>query len=282
MKASEFLKLYERGEKDFSKVDLKNVKLEHREFVDIILKGANLHAASLFGSTISSSTASPADLSDLILTRTDTRSLTLNNVDLTNSRLFGNEFYDSYLEKVIFRNATIKQVDFTGAEMYSVDFTDARLIKVQGIQLASLTQDTLKVKEEEFRCGYCKLMVPLPYGAGTAHRNHCPGCGYSKHVDERKGYRNSDCGSLMEPIALTLKKGGEISLVHQCLGCETVDRNRITADDNNHMLFKVYQSSFNLDQTIIQRLEEQGTHIIGPEKQYFVKKVLLIDKEDSP
>lgn len=36
----------------------------------------------------------------------------------------------------------------------------------------------------------------------------------------------------MEPIGLTLKKDGEIMIVHKCLGCGKLSPNRIAGDDN--------------------------------------------------
>ena len=47
--------------------------------------------------------------------------------------------------------------------------------------------------------------------AGTQHRNHCPACLWSRHVDDRPGDRAmlDDCGSGMEPIAITVRGKGE-------------------------------------------------------------------------
>lgn len=46
---------------------------------------------------------------------------------------------------------------------------------------------------ETFKCKVCNRLV-VPQGAGTDHRNHCPNCLTSLHVDIEPGDRVSDCG----------------------------------------------------------------------------------------
>ena len=48
-----------------------------------------------------------------------------------------------------------------------------------------------------FTCKVCNREV-IPEGAGTDHRNHCPNCLTSLHVDVEPGDRASDCGGLKE------------------------------------------------------------------------------------
>ena len=87
-------------------------------------------------------------------------------------------------------------------------------------------------RTETFRCGNCRLDVSM-HAPGTAHRNHCPTCLWSRHVDDdTPGDRASDCCSLMEPIGITVRGGGEWVLVHRCTGCDEVHLNRTAADDN--------------------------------------------------
>ena len=38
--------------------------------------------------------------------------------------------------------------------------------------------------------------------AGTQHRNHCPNCLTSLHLDNEPGDRAADCGGQMEPVAV--------------------------------------------------------------------------------
>ena len=46
---------------------------------------------------------------------------------------------------------------------------------------------------EVFTCKNCGRVV-VPEGAGSTHRNHCPNCLCSLHVDEEPGDRASSCG----------------------------------------------------------------------------------------
>ena len=93
-------------------------------------------------------------------------------------------------------------------------------------------------RTESFRCGHCKLDVPDD-AFGTAHRNHCPNCLWSRHVDVSPGDRASECCSLMEPIGITVRGGGEWVLVHRCAGCEEVNLNRSAGDDNPLALLRL-------------------------------------------
>jgi hypothetical protein len=86
--------------------------------------------------------------------------------------------------------------------------------------------------QESFKCGHCRAFIG-PTIAGGRHRNHCPLCLYSRHVDRgRPGDRACDCRSLMEPVGLTTRRNGEQVLVHRCLGCEAERVCRVAADDN--------------------------------------------------
>ena len=57
-------------------------------------------------------------------------------------------------------------------------------------------------KTEDFICENCGAVV-----VGNGYTNHCPACLYSKHVDRSPGDRAADCGGLMEPVAVALKRG---------------------------------------------------------------------------
>ena len=54
---------------------------------------------------------------------------------------------------------------------------------------------------DTFTCKVCGR-VCTPQNAGSDHRNHCPNCLSSLHVDEDPGDRVSDCGGIMEPVAV--------------------------------------------------------------------------------
>lgn len=90
--------------------------------------------------------------------------------------------------------------------------------------------------DQAFKCGHCRQFIGAPLMGGR-HRNHCPNCLYSKHVDGKMpGDRKSECRSLMEPIGLFSRRNGEEVLIHRCLGCGKHDPNRVAADDNPVLL----------------------------------------------
>ncbi len=90
-----------------------------------------------------------------------------------------------------------------------------------------------------FRCRRCGLDVPVQ-ALGTAHRNHCPTCLWSRHLDDdAPGDRAAECSSLMEPIAIAVRGDGEWVLVHRCTGCDELHLNRIAGDDNPLMLVRL-------------------------------------------
>lgn len=85
---------------------------------------------------------------------------------------------------------------------------------------------------EAFKCLRCRAFVGAPMSGGK-HRNHCPLCLCSRHVDaKRPGDRASNCRSLMAPVARFDRRDGEPVLVHRCLGCGQQRHNRLAADDN--------------------------------------------------
>lgn len=91
---------------------------------------------------------------------------------------------------------------------------------------------------EFFRCIRCKRSVDT-LSFGTQHRNHCPNCLWSRHLDNTPGDRESDCRSAMEPIAVTVRPGGEWAIIHRCRSCALLRENRIAGDDNIVMLMSL-------------------------------------------
>lgn len=84
---------------------------------------------------------------------------------------------------------------------------------------------------DPFTCKVCARPV-LPEGAGSEHRNHCPYCLYSVHLDNAPGDRSSDCHGKMEPIGVWVRKNGEWAIIHRCTVCGKLSSNRVAADDN--------------------------------------------------
>jgi hypothetical protein len=92
---------------------------------------------------------------------------------------------------------------------------------------------------DSFRCRRCRLDVSFT-APGTQHRNHCPNCLWSRHVDDDvPGDRAADCSGSMEPIGISVRDDGEWALVHRCTACATVHVNRIAGDDNPLMLMRL-------------------------------------------
>ena len=54
---------------------------------------------------------------------------------------------------------------------------------------------------DSFTCRVCGRLV-VSAGAGSGHRNHCPNCLSSLHLDIEPGDRAADCGGVMDPVAV--------------------------------------------------------------------------------
>ncbi len=116
---------------------------------------------------------------------------------------------------------------------------------------------------ELVRCKVCVWEV-IPEGAGTGHRNHCPNCLTSLHVDNRPGDRASDCGGHMEPVAIWVKKNGEWAIIHRCKQCGKLNANRIAADDNPIKLMSIAMKPLAEPPFPIERMEEMA-RLMGAE-----------------
>ena len=91
---------------------------------------------------------------------------------------------------------------------------------------------------ETFTCKVCGRLV-VPVGAGSEHRNHCPNCLSSLHLDDQPGDRAADCGGIMEPVAVWVRRSGEWAIIHRCRRCGALHSNRIAADDNPAKLMSI-------------------------------------------
>ena len=108
---------------------------------------------------------------------------------------------------------------------------------------------------EIFTCKVCGREI-IPYGAGSGHRNHCPNCLSSLHVDDEPGDRAADCGGIMEPIGVWVRKSGEWAIIHRCRRCGTLHSNRAAADDNPMKLMSIALKPLTLPPFPIERIEE--------------------------
>ncbi|MDC7246085.1 MAG: RNHCP domain-containing protein [Sphaerochaetaceae bacterium] len=84
---------------------------------------------------------------------------------------------------------------------------------------------------DDFICLHCGYPVSSR-AWGTKHRNHCPNCLWSRHVDIKPGDRACLCRGEMEPIALWEGVDGELKVLHRCRTCGTIKANRVAGDDN--------------------------------------------------
>ena len=115
--------------------------------------------------------------------------------------------------------------------------------------------------DETFVCRVCGRTV-VPESAGSGHRNHCPNCLCSRHLDIEPGDRASDCGGVMEPIAVWVRKNGEWAIVHRCRVCGALSSNRVAADDNPMKLMSIAMKPLSSPPFPLERIEEM-TRLMG-------------------
>jgi hypothetical protein len=93
--------------------------------------------------------------------------------------------------------------------------------------------------DQAFRCRKCQQFIGAP-ASGGRHRNHCPNCLHSLHVDQKHpGDRRSECHSLMRPRGMIERRNGEQMIMHECLGCGKTQPTRVAADDNPLLLMRL-------------------------------------------
>lgn len=125
----------------------------------------------------------------------------------------------------------------------------------------------MNINQPGFECIHCGTWIPVHSYMGTSHRNHCPFCLWSLHVDKDiPGDRLSTCIGPMEPIGLTYKhegvdkygkqKQGELMIVHRCTICGKININRIAADDDEKEILEILHRTALTDavQTELQRM----------------------------
>ena len=123
--------------------------------------------------------------------------------------------------------------------------------------------ETIARLEELFTCKVCGRLV-TPDAAGTDHRNHCPNCLSSLHVDIEPGDREADCGGIMEPIAVWVRGKGEWAIIHRCRRCGALSSNRVAADDNPMKLMSIALKPLCEPPFPLERIEEM-TALMGGE-----------------
>lgn len=115
---------------------------------------------------------------------------------------------------------------------------------------------------DSFTCKVCGRLI-VPEGAGSGHRNHCPNCLCSLHVDDEPGDRAADCGGVMEPVAVWVRKNAEWALIHRCRICGKLTSNRIAADDNPMKLISIAMKPLTLPPFPLEKIEEMTALMAG-------------------
>jgi len=150
--------------------------------------------------------------------------------------------------------------------------------------------------EKGFKCEHCRSFVSVTKFVGTAHRNHCPFCLWSKHIDQKfAGDRKAACLGLMEPVGLTFKEEGkdkygkiiqgELMVVSRCVLCYKFSINRIAADDEPKAILELFEKSLKIEkdlpagrQGLKKELEKMGIRLLKEEDREEIK-VQLFGKE---
>ena len=119
-----------------------------------------------------------------------------------------------------------------------------------------------------FRCSHCKEFVVINDIMGTANRNHCNICLWSKHVDTAKGDRKATCQAGMRPVGLTFKhegqnKIGEVMLIHACMGCEKISINRLARDDLDSLVLDIFEVSKRMEPDLRNRCQQGNIYIMS-------------------
>jgi hypothetical protein len=143
----------------------------------------------------------------------------------------------------------------------------------------------LKERERQFgdfKCLHCRRPVTAdPLMSGVNHRNHCPACLWSKHVDlHESGDRLAACKGPMRPVGLTFKRRhkkyashqpGELMLVHHCTGCGALSINRLAADDYAPAILAVFDGSLVEGAGWREQAEVEGIEVLGDEVRAVVR-----------
>ena len=118
--------------------------------------------------------------------------------------------------------------------------------------------------DNSFTCRVCGRPV-VPAGAGSDHRNHCPNCLSSLHVDDEPGDRAADCGGIMDAIGVWVRKNGEWALIHRGRRCGVLHANRAAADDNPMKLMSIAMKPVAFPPFPLERIEELTALMGGDE-----------------
>ena len=114
---------------------------------------------------------------------------------------------------------------------------------------------------DSFTCKVCGRPV-VAAGAGSGHRNHCPNCLSSLHLDIEPGDRQADCGGIMDPVGVWVHKNGEWAIIHRSPPWGQPSPNRAAADDNPMKLMSIAMKPLTSPPFPLERIEEM-TALMG-------------------
>ncbi|MDD2956338.1 MAG: RNHCP domain-containing protein [Oscillospiraceae bacterium] len=115
---------------------------------------------------------------------------------------------------------------------------------------------------DSFTCKFCGRLV-TPAGAGSEHRNHCPNCLCSLHLDLEPGDRAADCGGVMDPVAVWVRRDKEWAVIHRCRICGGLSSNRVAADDNPMKLMSIAMKPLTSPPFPLEKIEEMTALMAG-------------------
>lgn len=128
------------------------------------------------------------------------------------------------------------------------------VLSMEGWSLHKLNNRTEKVryrreKDDEIPCSFCHKLFSMDMVNGR-HRNHCPHCLHSVHVDVAPGDRMAWCGtgtkgdnddwtpSILTPIGITDQYENK-SIISKCEKCGVIKVNKIATDDNQQEISRL-------------------------------------------
>jgi hypothetical protein len=103
---------------------------------------------------------------------------------------------------------------------------------VQGLR-ENTQEKKFQRKIEDFTCNHCGFFV-----SGNGYTNHCPVCLWSQHVDKNPGDRLEVCKGMMEPCGVE-KKGNSYLIIHRCVRCQKLQKNRTSSLDDFDVLVSI-------------------------------------------
>lgn len=146
----------------------------------------------------------------------------------------------------------------------------------------------IEQKRGGFKCVHCGGWVTISELMGTHHRNHCPFCLWSKHVDlEKPGDRKASCGAGMEPVGLTFKREGydkygrlrqgELMVIHHCTNedCGKISINRIAGDDSPEAILRVFERSLTIDDALRKKIAEADITLLTEKDEEEIRTQLF-------